>query len=72
MQYCKLRYIGQGEVGELAQDVLLGDTPRQAKHIAANIPDHLLIQWHEQKLEVMHRILVAKAPCCDKFKQNLL
>ena len=68
-QYCKLRYIGQNE---LAQDVLLCDTPRQAKNIAANIPDHLLIQWHEQKLEVMHRILVAKAQCCDKFKQDLI
>ena len=46
--------------------------PREKqKNIAGNIPDHLLIQWHEQKLEVMHRILVAKAQCCDKFKQDL-
>ena len=39
-QYCKLRYIGQDE---LAQEILLCDTPRQAKQIAMKIPGHLMI-----------------------------
>ena len=68
-QYCKLKYIGQEEH---AHDVLHCDTPRQAKNIAAKIPDHMLIQWHEQKLEIMYRILVAKAHGCDKFRQALI
>ena len=44
-QYCKLRNIGQEEI---AQEILLCDTPRQAKQIAMKIPGHLLIQWHDQ------------------------
>ena len=68
-QLCKLRYIGQDE---LAQDVLQCDTPKQAKEIAMQIPNHMLVQWHEQKCDVMYRILVAKAKCCDRFKEALI
>ena len=68
-QYCKLRYIGQDE---LAQEILLCDTPRQAKQIAMKIPGHLMIQWHEQKCNAMYQILCAKAKCCAKFKDALI
>ena len=53
-QYCKLRYIDQED---LADEILLCDTPKQAKNIAAKIPHHMLIQWEEQKCEVMYQIM---------------
>ena len=68
-QFCKQLNIGQDE---LAQDVLLCDTPKQAKEIAMQIPNDMLVQWHEQKCDVMYRILVAKAKCCDRFKEALI
>ena len=36
------------------------------------IPNHMLVQWHEQKCDVMYRILVAKAKCCYRFKEALI
>ena len=32
----------------------------------------MLIQWEEQKCEVMYQILVAKAKCSEKFREALL
>ena len=68
-QYCKLRYIGQEE---LAQEILLCATPRQAKQIAMKTSGHLLIHWHEQKCNVLYQILCAKAKCCAKLKDALI
>ena len=32
----------------------------------------MLIQMHEQKLEIMYRILVAKAHDCDKLRESFI
>ena len=67
-QWCKLNYIGMHAV---ADEVLYCDTPRHAK-LKTSAPDELLKDWHPQKMQAMHEILLAKLNCCSKFGRMLI
>ena len=42
------------------------------KHVANEVPYHLLKKWHSIKRDVMREILSAKFEQCPKFKEALL
>ncbi len=69
IQWRFLKYTG---FDELANEVLLSDTPEEAKEIASRVPIHLRRDWNSLKLVAMRDILHAKADYCQQFRNELL
>ena len=57
---------------DLANEILLTQTPSKAKEIASRIPRHLHGNWHAIKLDVMYEILMAKLNSCPEFSRSLI
>ena len=57
---------------DLAEEILNSPTPEQAKEVASRVPSHLRGNWHEEKCNIMEKILDAKICSCTEFKQTLI